>query len=117
MKGLLLKTPDGRTVCAPMSSLLISYSDGILELSFGGPDSANPDIINTYFSKFLDPGDVLSFRCLDLGEKECSAPEHSCDFINPATADMELLERYNRLKDRLVFEGLVSPDGSVSRLL
>lgn len=68
------------------------------------------NIVKTYFSKFLDPGDVLSFRCSDIGEKECSAPEYVCDFSNPATAEMELLERYNRLKDRLVSEGLVSPD-------
>lgn len=107
MKALCLTTPDGKSVCAANSTIIISNKEGKLRLTFGGCDKENPDISYSWYSSDLNAGDSYVIRYKDMDTTELSPAEDIINYKNRDDIRKRMLENYIKLKKELTETGII----------
>ena len=108
MKALCLTTPDGKSVNAVDSTIVISNKEGNLRLTFCGCDKENPDISYSWYSADLNAGDKYVIRYKDLDPSGLSPAEDIIDYGNRDEIRKRMLEHYIKLKKELTEAGLLT---------
>ena len=108
MKVLCLTTPDGNSVNAVNSTIVISNKEGNLRLTFGGCDKENPGISYSWYSANLNAGDKYVIRYKDLDPSGLSPAKDIIDYGNRDEIRKRMLEHYIELKKELTDEGLLT---------
>ena len=113
MKALCLTTPDGKSVCAANSTIIITNKEGRLRLTFGRCDKENPDISYSWYSADLNAGDRYVIRYKDIDTSELSPAEDIIDYGNRDDIRKRMLENYIKLKKELTDEGQLTENQSL----
>lgn len=108
MKALCLTTPDGKSVNAVDSTIVISNKEGGMRLTFGGCDKENPDISYSWYSADLNAGDKYVIRYKNIDTAELSPAEDIIDYGNRDEIRKRMLEHYIKLKKELTEAGLLT---------